>query len=101
MSAARNAITLQTKSMQNTKNINGLPRSEQTHGSRIRQRRTRMAAADEWKDGWPKKPGWYKCLVDEDVEMELKFYICQVSCKPHWVDKDGDYIETQYKVKWK
>lgn len=56
---------------------------------------------DQWNEGWPKHPGWYRCLVDGDVEMNLKFYICQVSCKPHWVDKDGDYIETQYKVKWK
>lgn len=58
-------------------------------------------AAEEWKTGWPKRPGWYRCLVDGDVEMDLKFYICQVSCKPHWIDEGGDYIETQYKVKWK
>lgn len=55
---------------------------------------------DEYKDGWPRIPGWYDCLV-EGEEMKLKFYVCQVSMKPHWLDKDGNYIETQYKVKWK
>ena len=55
---------------------------------------------NEYKDGWPRIPGWYDCLV-EGEEMKLKFYVCQVSMKPHWLDKDGNYIETQYKVKWK
>lgn len=55
---------------------------------------------EEYKDGWPRIPGWYDCLV-EGEEMKLKFYVCQVSMKPHWLDKDGNYIETQYKVKWK
>lgn len=54
----------------------------------------------KWNDGWPKYPGWYRCLVDGEVEMNLKFYRCQVANKPHWVDNNGDYIESQYKVKW-
>lgn len=98
--AAKIANTQQTESMRFIENTNGLRRSEPTPGNRSRSRRTTMAA-DHWNDGWPKRPGWYKCLVDGDVEMDLKFYICQVSCKPHWVDSGGDYIETQYKVKWK
>ena len=53
-----------------------------------------------WNDGWPKKPGWYNCLLDGEMEMQLKFYVCQVSMKPHWVDQNGDYIESMAKVQW-
>lgn len=97
--AAMNASTQQTESMHYTESISGSPRSEPTHGSRNQSRRMQMIG--QWNEGWPKHPGWYKCLVDGSEEMNLKFYICQVSRKPHWIDKDGDYIETQYKVKWK
>ena len=58
------------------------------------------AGSKELHDGWPRKPGWYKCLVDGELEMDLKFYVCQVSCKPHWVDKNGDYIESMGKVQY-
>lgn len=53
---------------------------------------------EAYKSGWPKIPGWYDCLVDGE-EMRLKFYICQVSCKPHWLDSEGNYIESMYEVK--
>lgn len=53
-----------------------------------------------WHDGWPRKEGWYKCLIDGEMEMQLKFYVCQVARKPHWVDKHGDYIETMAHVQW-
>lgn len=99
MYAARTASTQQTESTRFIENINGLPSWEQTPGSRSQSRRIQMTG--QWNEGWPKHPGWYRCLVDGTVEMNLKFYICQVSRKPHWIDKDGDYIETQYKVKWK
>lgn len=98
MYAARSANTPQTENMHFTEHISVLLKKTTTPGNRIRMRRTTMA--QQWNDGWPKHPGWYRCLVDGDVEMNLKFYICQVARKPHWVDKNGDYIETQYKVKW-
>lgn len=53
-----------------------------------------------WHDGFPKRHGFYNCLIDGELEMRLKFYVCQVSCKPHWVDNHGDYIETMGKVQW-
>lgn len=53
-----------------------------------------------WNSGWPKKQGWYKCLLDGEMEMNLKYYVCQVSMKPHWVDNNGDYIESMAKVQW-
>lgn len=97
--AVQCANTPQTESTRFIKDMSILLKSATTPGSRSQRRRTRMA--EQWNDGWPKHPGWYRCLVDGDVEMNLKFYICQVARKPHWVDKNGDYIETQYKVKWK
>ena len=55
---------------------------------------------NKWHDGYPKKQGWYNCLIDGELEMKLKFYVCQVTMKPHWVDTNGDYIETMGKVQW-
>ena len=55
---------------------------------------------NKWHDGFPKKQGWYNCLIDGELEMKLKFYVCQVAMKPHWVDTNGDYIETMGKVQW-
>lgn len=39
-------------------------------------------------------------MIDGELEMKLKFYVCQVAYKPHWVDSHGDYIETMGKVQW-
>jgi hypothetical protein len=55
---------------------------------------------NNWHDGYPKKQGWYNCLVDGELEMRLKYYVCQVSMKPHWLDSNGDYIEAMGKVQW-
>lgn len=55
---------------------------------------------DGWNDGYPKRQGFYKCLIDGELEMTLKFYVCQVSRKPHWIDNNGDYIEAMGKVQW-
>lgn len=55
---------------------------------------------NKWHDGWPKKEGWYRCLLDGEEEMNLKFYVCQVARKPHWVDQHGDYIESMAKVQY-
>lgn len=60
-----------------------------------------MSQEKIWNEGWPKKEGYYNCLVDGEVEMPLKFYVCQVARKPHWVDDHGEYFETQYKIKWR
>ena len=46
----------------------------------------------EWKDGFPKREGFYRCLIEGELEMKLKFYICQVSRKPHWIDNQGNYV---------
>ena len=59
-----------------------------------------MENVNQYRDGWPKIPGFYDCLV-EGEEIKLKFYVCQVACKPHWIDGQGNYYETMYHVKWK
>ena len=33
--------------------------------------------------------------------MQLKFYVCQAACRPHWLDKSGNWMEKMYKIKWK
>lgn len=58
-------------------------------------------ASEDYKDGWPRQQGWYECLVDGELKMMLKYYVCQVSMKPHWVDHNGDYIESMGKVQYK
>ena len=54
----------------------------------------------KWNAGYPKKPGWYKCRLDGEEECVLKYYVCTVSMKPHWVDNHGDYIESMAHVEW-
>lgn len=54
-----------------------------------------------WQHGYPKKQGYYQCLIDGELEMKLKYYVCQVSMKPHWIDEHGDYVETMGVVQWR
>ena len=54
----------------------------------------------KWNDGWPRQQGWYKCLLDGELEMNLKYYVCQVSMKPHWVDANGDYNNPPSPAYW-
>lgn len=56
--------------------------------------------AGYWQHGYPKRQGYYKCLIDGELEMILKYYVCQVSMKPHWIDQHGDYVETMGVVQW-
>lgn len=63
-------------------------------------KRLKRMGEEVWHDGWPRQQGWYKCLIDGELEMQLKYYVCQVSMKPHWVDSNGDYIEAMGKVQW-
>lgn len=37
--------------------------------------------SEVYKDGWPRQQGWYECLVDGELKMMLKYYVCQVSMK--------------------
>lgn len=54
-----------------------------------------------WQHGFPKKQGYYNCLIDGELEMKLKYYVCQVSMKPHWIDQNGDYVEAMGVVQWR
>ena len=54
-----------------------------------------------WRHGYPKNQGYYECLIDGELEMKLKYYVCQVSMKPHWIDNNGDYVETMGVVQWR
>lgn len=54
--------------------------------------------AEEWRDGFPTLPGWYRCKVDDDV-MWLKHFICTMTGRHEWADKSGQYVYED--VKWK
>lgn len=51
----------------------------------------------DWKSGWPKKQGWYSCLVDGE-EKNLRHFICEMSNRHEWVRPDGsyEYADVQY-----
>lgn len=52
---------------------------------------------NEWKEGYPKEQGWFRCLVDGKV-MKLKHFVCQMSGRHEWADENNDYIYED--VKW-
>ena len=52
----------------------------------------------DWKKGYPEKPGWYWCRYNGE-EMWLKHFICTLSGRHEWADKNGDYIYTD-EVEW-
>ena len=55
-------------------------------------------AQDEWIEGYPKEPGWYACLVN-GKEEKLYHFICAMSGRNEWADKNNDYVYAE--VKWK
>jgi exopolyphosphatase/pppGpp-phosphohydrolase len=55
-------------------------------------------AQDEWIEGYPKETGWYVCLVDGEEE-KLYHFICAMSGRHEWADKNNDYVYAE--VKWK
>lgn len=54
---------------------------------------------DEWCSGYPKKPGWYDCLVD-GVEMRLRFRFCMMMGRNEWRDISGNRLSDEIKVLW-
>ena len=54
----------------------------------------------EWNEGEPKRPGWYDCLIDDEYEDRLYWWICQINPRRRvWKDRAGNYMN-QHKVKW-
>jgi hypothetical protein len=62
-----------------------------------------MADHQQFKSGTPKEKGYYDCLVDDQEEMRLYFFICSLNPrKRYWVLPDGSQIssdEVKYKPK--
>lgn len=53
---------------------------------------------DEWKEGQPKKQGWYDCKIGEE-ETRLQWWICQLNPrKRYWKDENGQPVKD--KVLW-
>ena len=50
------------------------------------------AGTTEYHTGYPKKKGWYDCMVD-DESMKLYCFICDLKPKsPYWVDESGQKV---------
>ena len=60
----------------------------------------------EWHEGWPKDQHLpkdkrrYICLVDDEAEMELYHFYCEMKMTHEWVMDDGGYLRGA-KVLWK
>lgn len=54
-----------------------------------------MADRGQFKSGTPQTKGHYQCLVDDEEEMELYFFICELNPrKRYWVLPDGSQISS-------
>lgn len=52
--------------------------------------KSKTTTTKDWRNGWPKKPGYYTCLVDGEEKI-LKHFICEMSDRHEWVRSDGSY----------
>ena len=60
-----------------------------------------MADHTQYNTGTPNKKGWYKVLIDGEIEMSLYFFICELNPrKRYWVMEDGSPL-TDSDVLWK
>ena len=53
--------------------------------------------AEEWREGFPARNGWYYCQLDGG-EMSLYCKKCEISGKSHWYDSTGEIITER--VRW-
>ena len=37
-----------------------------------------MADHQQYREGEPPCKGWYHCLIDDELEMKLYFFICEI-----------------------
>lgn len=52
-----------------------------------------MADRTQYKSGTPDRKGWYKVLIDGEIEMTLYFFICELNPrKRYWVMPDGSQL---------
>ena len=53
-----------------------------------------MADRAQYKPGTPDRKGYYQCLIDDEEEMQLYFFICDLNPrKRYWVLPDGSQID--------
>lgn len=53
----------------------------------------------EWCSGYPRKPGWYDCLVD-GREVRLRFRFCMTRGRNEWLDISGNRVSDDSQVMW-
>lgn len=54
---------------------------------------------NEWHDGIPKEPGWYRILLEGEEITEGKLWQCQLNCKWWWILPDGVRVPPE-DVQW-
>lgn len=60
-----------------------------------------MADHQQYREGEPPCKGWYHCLIDDELEMKLYFFICELNPrKRYWAMPDGSQLSPD-EVKWK
>lgn len=55
---------------------------------------------EEYKEGYPEQQGWFDVLIDDCIEDRLQHWVCHISGRHHWKDRDGNYIEALHNVTW-
>lgn len=54
----------------------------------------------EWKTGMPNTQGYYDVLIDNEEESVLRFWVCPMKRKGHWMNDKGDYLESFHDIKY-
>lgn len=54
---------------------------------------------EEYQSGEPPRPGWYDCLINDEEEDRLQWWVCVMNPRrKRWKDIRGQYVEGN--VKW-
>ena len=60
-----------------------------------------MADLQQYREGYPNKKGYYHCLIDDEIEMQLYLFVCELNPrKKYWVMPDGAQL-FEDEVRWK
>lgn len=54
----------------------------------------------EWKSGYPRKRGIYKCRIDGKEEQPLMHKCCEITDRHRWMTLDGQDI-VGHAIEWK
>lgn len=61
-----------------------------------------MTEQQEWKQGWPRDPGWYLCRKADGTTLRLYHRVCPVCRRDQqssWLDQNHHRVEGE--IEWK